>query len=427
MKTTHEPAPSHAPAARRRDRRGERGAALITALLMTTLLLSAGGALILTSSMAATTAADSTSEMQAYYAAEAGLEATLAIMRRNLASNTATATAATFRNFVCGTTNPCMNTGGTFSQWLTYSGGVVTLDSTNQLSYSLTVRDARVEKDAALPTDVWYSPRYLVITSTGVGPKGARKVLEMTVDRLQFTYDAPAALVLRQSDTQTSSANHVGIVVGAGGPDYSGQDRYYPTTTKGAVGVGSASFGSPTLTTDVVIAQAQFSSVTTTPAANSGVVAVGGTGELAWPDVVKTTTAARAFVAAAQASVTSTACPGNHTPLSGLTVITGDCSLGSGNAGKGLIVITGQLTLSGDFDYEGLIFVLGDGGIRRNGSGSGKIYGGVLAANFGSSGDFGRVVFDTNGGGGSLVQYDSVAIENALSNFGPKVTGIVEK
>lgn len=427
MKTSPSHAASHTPAARRREKGGERGAALITALLMTTLLLSAGGALILTSSMAATNAADSTAEMQAYYAAEAGLEASLAVMRRNLVSNTAPATASTFRNFVCGTTNPCMNTGGTFSQWLTYDGGRVTLDADNRLYYSLSVRDARVAKDAALPTAAWYIPRYLVVTSTGIGPKGARKVLEMTVDRLSLTYDAPAALVLRQSVDQTASNKHVTISVGAGGPNYSGQDHYYPTVQKGAVGVGSSSFGSPTVTTDVVIAQTGFSSVTTVPAANSGVVAIGGTGEVAWPSVVSDAASARAFVAAAQASVTSTACPGNNDALDGLTVITGNCSLGNGNSGKGLIVVTGQLTLSGSFGYEGLIFVLGDGGIRRNGAGNGIIYGGVLAANFGTTGDFGPLTFDTNGGGGSLVQYDSVAIENALANFGPKVTGVVEK
>ena len=423
MKTSPSPAAARRPAARRH---GERGAALITALLLTTLLLAAGGALIITSSMAATTAADSTAEMQAYYAAEAGLEASLAIMRRNVASNTSPSTSANFRNFVCGTTNPCLNTGGTFSQWLTYDSGRVTLDATNRLYYSLTVRDARVAQGAALPTDVWYSPRYLIITSTGIGPKGARKVLEMTVDRLTFTYDAPAALVLRQSDDQSASNKHVAISVGAGGPDYSGQDRYYPSTVKGAVGVGSTSFGSPA-TTDMALAVTQFSSVTTVPAANSGVVGVGGTGELAWPGIVADANAARAFVAAAQASATSTACPGNNDPLNGLTVITGNCSLGTGNAGKGLIVITGELTLGGGFEYEGLVFVLGSGSIRRNGAGSGKVYGGILAANFGATGDFGPVSFDTNGGGGSLVQYDSVSIENALSNLGPKVVGIVEK
>ena len=401
--------------------RGERGAALITALLMTTLLLAAGGALIMTSTMAATTAADATAEMQAYYAAEAGLEASLAVIRRNVAPKTA-GVKATFLTAVCGTAATCNNTGGDLSQWLTYTGGVVPL-ATN-LSYSLSVRDARVAQGAALPSDSWYIPRYLVVTSTGRGPKGARKVLEMTVDRLSLTYDAPATLVLRQSDDQTALNKHVTIDTGAGGPSYSGQDHYYPTVYKGAVGVGSTDFSS---TTDVAIAKVGFSSVATTPATNNGVTPIGGTGEAAWPDVVKDANAARAFVSAAKASVTSTACPGNNDPLNGLTVITGDCSLGSKNAGQGLLVVTGKLTLDGGFDYQGLVFVLGDGGIRRNGAGNGKIYGGVLAANFGATGNFGPVNFDTNGGGGSLVQYDSVAIENALANFGPKVVGVVEK
>ncbi|HEX8138397.1 MAG TPA: hypothetical protein VF544_12465 [Pyrinomonadaceae bacterium] len=62
----------------------ERGAALITMLLMSALLLTAGGALILTTAMSAANSHDSTSEMQAYYAAEAGLQATINVLRGNV-------------------------------------------------------------------------------------------------------------------------------------------------------------------------------------------------------------------------------------------------------------------------------------------------------------------------------------------------------
>lgn len=62
----------------------ERGAALITTLMISTLLLTAGGALILTTAMATTNSYDSTSETQAYYAAEAGLQATLNVLRGNV-------------------------------------------------------------------------------------------------------------------------------------------------------------------------------------------------------------------------------------------------------------------------------------------------------------------------------------------------------
>src|SRR5215210_2800682 len=68
-------------------RHDERGMALITALLLSTMLLTAGGALILTTAMSVTNAYDSTSEMQAYYAAEAGLQATLNVLRGNVGPN----------------------------------------------------------------------------------------------------------------------------------------------------------------------------------------------------------------------------------------------------------------------------------------------------------------------------------------------------
>src|SRR5688572_33475647 len=79
---------------------GERGAALITAVLLSLLLLAAGGTLILTATMTGTTARDSTAEMQAYYAAEAGVARTLEVLRGNAKSNPV-GTKATFKNVLC--------------------------------------------------------------------------------------------------------------------------------------------------------------------------------------------------------------------------------------------------------------------------------------------------------------------------------------
>ncbi len=55
-------------------RRGERGAALVMSLLVSMLLLAAGGALIATAGMTASNAADATAEVQAAFAADAGLQ-----------------------------------------------------------------------------------------------------------------------------------------------------------------------------------------------------------------------------------------------------------------------------------------------------------------------------------------------------------------
>ena len=59
------------------NRSGERGAALLSSLLVAAVLLIAGGVLIQVTSMSATNAIDTTSQAQAYYGAEAGLQAAL--------------------------------------------------------------------------------------------------------------------------------------------------------------------------------------------------------------------------------------------------------------------------------------------------------------------------------------------------------------
>ena len=65
----------------------ERGAALITVLLMSIPLLMAGGSLILITSMSTANTADMAAETKAYYAAEAGAQQVLQVMRGNVAPN----------------------------------------------------------------------------------------------------------------------------------------------------------------------------------------------------------------------------------------------------------------------------------------------------------------------------------------------------
>src|SRR5436853_4334062 len=125
-----------------KTRKNERGAALISSLLVATALLVAGGALIQITSMSASNAVDSTAETQAYYGAEAGLQAALNALRGN-AAHTASAlpsgmTTINFRNAVIpASSNDCPNgTGGNpaslcsaipcdgcarLSRWLPYS------------------------------------------------------------------------------------------------------------------------------------------------------------------------------------------------------------------------------------------------------------------------------------------------------------------
>src|SRR5205823_9388224 len=114
-------------------RKNERGAALISSLLVATALLVAGGALIQITSMTAANAVDATAENQAYYGAEAGLQAALNALRGN-AAHTGSAlpsgmTTINFRNAViASSSNDCPSgTGGDpsasarLSRWLPYS------------------------------------------------------------------------------------------------------------------------------------------------------------------------------------------------------------------------------------------------------------------------------------------------------------------
>src|SRR5881394_681539 len=75
-------------AAKRKTRlSNERGAALVTVLMISIPLLMAGGSLILITSMSTANTADIAAETKAYYAAEAGAQQVLQVMRGNVAPN----------------------------------------------------------------------------------------------------------------------------------------------------------------------------------------------------------------------------------------------------------------------------------------------------------------------------------------------------
>ncbi len=69
----------------KRGYQSERGAALITVLLISVPLLMAGGGLIMITSMAVSNTADAAAETKAYYAAEAGAQQVLGVLRGNVA------------------------------------------------------------------------------------------------------------------------------------------------------------------------------------------------------------------------------------------------------------------------------------------------------------------------------------------------------
>jgi hypothetical protein len=108
--------------ANKRDRNGERGAALIMVLFTSLLILASALMLLLTTTISATNAISSTDEMQAYYAAEAGLQDALNVLRGNVPPHPNDGTKMNFKNAInVGASNNPSSGVAQLSRWLVYN------------------------------------------------------------------------------------------------------------------------------------------------------------------------------------------------------------------------------------------------------------------------------------------------------------------
>jgi len=414
-------------------RKNERGAALITSLIVATVLLVGGGALIQITSMSAANALDSTAETQAYYAAEAGLQAAVNALRGN-ATHTGSAlptgmTTIDFRNaVVASSSNDCPSgTGGDpstsarLSRWLPYSatqtaGTRVTVGTNPTTQYDVVVSLPPGDVLPASPNQ----PSRLLIQSTGYGPNSSKKQMSMIVARAAFDPAVPAMMTLvgtpagspAMSFDSGNSAHHV----------YSGVDH------AGLMGTLPA-FGT-TNTIDNTIATTEAAQNTTSSPA-SAIVSL--------PSFLQSPAATRNFLDGMQAAAIAGAAIGTATYLptggsgnpTGSTFVKVYYTMGSGS-GSGLLIVTGELTTNGSTDFNGLIYVLGTGAINRNGGGGGAFYGATFVATVDwpaqnpALANFGAPFFNFNGAGNATMQYDSAAVANALSLLPAPVLGVCE-
>ncbi len=411
---------------RKKDAKGERGAALLSVLMISALLLAAGGALLLITGMSVRIAVDSTAEMQAYYGAEAGLEASLNVLRGNIAPNAAMPAGSTvnFRKAITLTqSNLPTDTSATprLSGWLTYNytptGATipdrVTLTSgyTAQtgLAYSVDVSDPDNTPVAS------GAPKRLLLRVTGYGPKGALKRLELIVNRSTFNFDPLATILMRGADDCSAMTFTIGD---SNAKDYSGHDHAAGGTTV------LPAFGATCESDRIIEDTSDTKETVITPKdqtfANS-----------ALPPWLQTADQGRAFLADQKADAISqgryfTSFSGDSGSVASpaFTFVDGDCTL---DGGAGLLIVTGNLVMNGNPSFSGIILVLGGGSVNRDGGGNGNIYGSMVVAKFGAtSGDFQAPFFNTNGGGTSTMQYDSNANDNAMNTSGPRVLGVHE-
>jgi hypothetical protein len=418
------------------SRAGERGAALITAVLLSMLLLAAGGVLILTSTMTGITARDSTAEMQAYYAAEAGIAKTLEVLRGNVDSSP-TGTRASFRNVVC---SPSL-----WTTTATTAGGYVNVTSGGGTRFQVTsILDPDNQNSGSWCTDpafVNYKPERLRIRITGLGPRDSRKNMEVVVNRYTLEYDVKATVTLpNESGTPIDFDLGGSNVTSTSGVDASGGG--------GTISAIAISDADKQRTNNVIDgcdpdgSNCSGSGPNVTP----GDPAILGDDNT--PSFLKNVASAREFLYGSEGmkqaainqgryfsnaadAIASRAGLGASNPDGVYTFVDGDITLGPGSpTGQGTLIVTGKLTLNGNFQWNGVIMVLGQGEVYRSGGGHGNIFGAMFVAKFATAGadsdKFGAPVFDTSGGGTSNIQYSSDAVDKAKSVGGHSVKGVRE-
>jgi hypothetical protein len=421
------------------SRAGERGAALITAVLLSLLLLAAGGVLILTSTMTGITARDSTAEMQAYYAAEAGVARVLEILRGNVQSNPA-GTRATFKNIVCSSTLWTTTTGNTLNVSADASSRfqvTSVFDPDDQVSW-IVAPNANTTTKCATAT---YNPERLRVQVTGLGPRDSRKNMEVVINRYTLEYDVKATVTL-----PNGSGAPIGFDLGGSNvTSTSGEDVSGVGDPIAAFAISNADYN----TTNNVIdgcdpdgSNCDGSGPNVTP----GDPAV--LGNLNTPSFLKDVASTREFLygdegmknaainqgryfTSGAAAIASTSGLGATSPDGVFTFIDGDLTLGPGNpTGQGTLIVTGKLTLDGNFNFNGVIMVLGTGEVYRSGGGHGNIYGAMFVAKFAATGadtdQFSAPIFDTSGGGTANIQYSTDAVDRAKSVGGHAVKGVRE-
>lgn len=412
-------------------RKKERGAALVTSLLISMLLLTVAGMVILTTGMSATTAIESTAELQAYYGAESGLEATLNVLRGNVAPSPGvpTGTKIGFRNALTLTTANLPSDNSTVSRlsgWLPYGNDGRVSPAGVGFSYSVTVMDPDDPNGTIRSADATYRPRRLVVRSTGFGPRGAVKQMEMVVQKTEFELNPKAMLVLRGSE----NGDKVTFTVG------DSNSKYYSGHDYAAVEPDLPTFGF-TSDADVEVAQDAITKGATVEGPQMSIV---GMGDLPpWLQTTEGPTGARAFLNMMQ--LTSRSMGRYFTSFSGyagsstlpvLTFVNGNATL---DGGAGLLIVTGDLILNGNPNFNGIILVLGNGRVVRQGAGNGDLHGTMYVAKFARSWPasenglphpFLAPSFETDGAGNSQFRFDSAAVASAMNVLGTIVRDIRE-
>jgi hypothetical protein len=411
------------------DRQSEKGAALVISILIATLLLAVAGTVILTSGMSAVTSIEATAELQAYYGAETGLEAALNVIRGHVAPNgIAGTTRMGFRNAVDpATSNRANDTSATarFSAWLNYDTDWRVRPTGANYAYSVVVMDPDDPSGAQRLADASYRPKRIQVQSTGYGPRGSVKRMEMVVQKVEFDFEPDAMLLARSSDDGSLATMSFDVGTSAA-KFYSGHDNASAEPNLPTFGVTSLG--------DLAVANDAITKGATVEEVKSYQVDVADL-----PSWLQTADAAREFLNYMQVVARSMGrYYTSHSGMAGTTAspaytfVNGNATL---DGGAGLMIVTGDLTLSGNAVFNGVILVLGNGKVIRDGGGNGTILGSIYVAKFARSWPssenglphpFLAPVVNVGGGGTANFQYDSSWVQKSKDALGDIVRDVRE-
>ncbi|HEY2865552.1 MAG TPA: hypothetical protein VGJ02_00545 [Pyrinomonadaceae bacterium] len=282
-------------------------------------------------------------------------------------------------------------------------------------------------------------PRRLELKSTGYGPRGSTKQIEVIVRKNFFDgLSAPATLTLVGPPSDSLGGTFTFNPGSSAAMEYSGQDQ---VSTDIIPPIGTTDTSGSNL--DSLLNTIDNS----TPPFNGTITGTPSDVSTDTPPWLSTPanldTAVKSLQQVADGAgryFPSGTAPTGTFPFgnpngSGITFCDGDCVF-TGNGG-GILVVTGKLTLRGNFSFRGIIIVTGQNGVDRSGGGTGLIQGNMIIAPYQNSSvlpgsdpvgtSFLAPKYDLSGGGNSTIAYNSTAINNglvAVSNF---VLGVMEK
>jgi len=268
----------------------------------------------------------------------------------------------------------------------------------------------------------------LYIESTGYGPKGAIKRLQMTVAKTDVDMKAGAAITIIGADGNANP--HFDLGSTAQDHQYKGADVSNKTDI--------AAFGFST--DDLAWVNGPGGEITT---ADPHCIDVARTTELTSSntpkflqsaDAARRTTTNLAFAAQAYGGYFTTYNGVVGTPtVPDYVFVDGDATL---TGGAGLLVVTGTLTMNLTSDFKGIVMVLGGGSMQMTATADNHFKGLIFIAKFDRTWDpsqnnqdhpFLAPSFDNSGNSKMLFQFDSLSAMNALDTLPHAVTGVVER